>query len=89
MLLSESKHSNIDLSSTKYILDFGSCYIKNLQKCRFKIYNQSSEFIYKFQFKSISEVTFTPSVGHLRPLTRKEIIATFMSVEPILLSQVY
>lgn len=75
--------SDHDIVSTKYIMNFGQSFIKNLQKLRFSVINQSKDYTYKFQFKTIPDISFTPSVGHLKPQSKKEIIATFLSSEPV------
>jgi len=36
----------------------------------------------RFQWNVHPNVVFTPSIGHLNPLTCKEIVATFLSSEP-------
>lgn len=68
---------------TNYIVDFGNSYLNDLQKMRFRIINRSEKDMYKFEFKSVPEVVFTPTVGHLRAGTRKEIIMTFLSADPV------
>lgn len=76
-------------SSTKYILNFGRTYLNTLQKQKFKIKNISEKNNYKFEFLPTNDVVFIPTVGHLSPLSTKEIIVTFMTTEPVVIYEVY
>lgn len=66
-----------------YELDFGSSFVNRLQRRSFKIANSSEGSTYKFEFSSNENVIFTPRVGHLKPKTTKDVVATFLSKTPI------
>ncbi|KAG5323149.1 HYDIN protein, partial [Acromyrmex heyeri] len=65
-----------------YILDYGYCFVNKIYRKSFKIVNKSINQYLRFQWSAHPNVVFTPSIGHLKPLTCKEIVATFLSSEP-------
>lgn len=65
-----------------YRLDYGCCFINKIYKKNFKIANKSEDRHLRFQWSAHSNVVFTPSIGHLKSLTCKGIVATFLSSEP-------
>lgn len=85
--IQKSKTSMISMGTmsycTNYLIDFGNSFLNSLQKMKFKIMNQSTVDIYKFEFRAISDVTFIPSIGHLKPAAKKEVIVTFLSSDPV------
>lgn len=48
----------------------------------FKIVNKSTDRSFRFQWSEHPYVVFEPSVGHIKYLTSKEIVATFLAPEP-------
>lgn len=78
-----NSHCTLNSYCTNYVMDFGNSFLSTLQKKRFKIINQSTTDTYKFQFLVINEVSFIPTLGHLRPGAKKEVIATFLSSDPV------
>ncbi|KYQ52600.1 Hydrocephalus-inducing protein [Trachymyrmex zeteki] len=65
-----------------YKLDYGYCFVNKIYRKNFKVVNKSVNQYLRFQWSAHPNVVFTPSIGHLRPLTCKEIVATFLSSEP-------
>lgn len=71
-----------------YSLDYGYVNLNTLVKKCFLIRNNSDVHTYKFEFPNYNEVIFSPSVGHIRPQTNKQILAVFLSRNPVVLSEV-
>ncbi|XP_072764383.1 hydrocephalus-inducing protein homolog [Anoplolepis gracilipes] len=69
--------------SLSYKLDYGYCFVNKIYKKSFKIVNKSVNRYSRFQWNTHPNVVFTPSIGHLQPMTYKEIVATFLSSEPV------
>ncbi|XP_011690792.1 PREDICTED: hydrocephalus-inducing protein-like [Wasmannia auropunctata] len=65
-----------------YKLDYGYCFVNKIYRKSFKVVNKSMNQYLRFQWSAHPNVVFTPSIGHLKPLTCKEIVATFLSSEP-------
>ncbi|XP_012054801.1 PREDICTED: hydrocephalus-inducing protein-like [Atta cephalotes] len=65
-----------------YMLDYGYCFVNKIYRKSFKVVNKSINQYLRFQWSAHPNVVFTPSIGHLKPLTCKEIVATFLSSEP-------
>ncbi|XP_011066010.1 PREDICTED: hydrocephalus-inducing protein-like [Acromyrmex echinatior] len=65
-----------------YVLDYGYCFVNKIYRKSFKVVNKSINQYLRFQWSAHPNVVFTPSIGHLKPLTCKEIVATFLSSEP-------
>ncbi|XP_036144321.1 LOW QUALITY PROTEIN: hydrocephalus-inducing protein [Monomorium pharaonis] len=65
-----------------YKLDYGYCFVNKIYRKNFKVVNKSMNWYLRFQWSSHPNVVFTPSIGHLKPQTYKEIVATFLSSEP-------
>ncbi|KYN44368.1 Hydrocephalus-inducing protein [Trachymyrmex septentrionalis] len=65
-----------------YKLDYGYCFVNKIYRKSFKVVNKSINQYLRFQWSTHPNVVFTPSIGHLIPLTCKEIVATFLSSEP-------
>ncbi|KAG5865676.1 hypothetical protein JTB14_020627 [Gonioctena quinquepunctata] len=70
-------------TSVGYLLDFGYTSLNRLEKKCFTIRNSSTIENYKFEFTDVENLTLTPKVGHLKPLSYKEIIATVSTRKPI------
>ncbi|XP_011879966.1 PREDICTED: hydrocephalus-inducing protein-like [Vollenhovia emeryi] len=66
-----------------YKLDYGYCFINKIYRKSFKIVNKSMNQYLRFQWGAHPNVVFTPSIGHLKSLTCKEIVATFLSSGPV------
>ncbi|XP_048264436.1 LOW QUALITY PROTEIN: hydrocephalus-inducing protein [Bombus terrestris] len=75
---SNSMHS----ASLTYILDYGLCFVSKMYKKTFKIANKSTDRWFRFQWSAHPHVVFEPSIGHIKYLTCKEIVATFLAPEP-------
>lgn len=69
--------------SLTYKLDYGYCFVNKIYRKNFKIINKSANRYSRFQWNVHPNIVFTPSIGHLQPMTCKEIIATFFSSEPV------
>lgn len=69
-------------ASLIYILDYGLCFVSKMYKKAFKIVNKSTDRSFRFQWSVHPYVVFEPSVGHIKYLTSKEIVATFLAPEP-------
>ncbi|RZC43112.1 hydrocephalus-inducing protein -like protein [Asbolus verrucosus] len=70
-----------------YGLHFGYVCLHTLNKRCFTIKNNSDVYTYKFEFPAFSEVIFTPAVGHLQPKSTKQILAVFLSKNPVVLNE--
>ncbi|EFN85831.1 Hydrocephalus-inducing protein [Harpegnathos saltator] len=68
--------------SLTYKLEYGCCFVNKIYRKSFKITNKSADRHLRFQWGAHPNVVFTPSIGHLKSSTCKEIIATFLSSEP-------
>ncbi|XP_043589559.1 hydrocephalus-inducing protein-like isoform X1 [Bombus pyrosoma] len=75
---SNSMHS----ASLTYILDYGLCFVSKMYKKTFKIANKSTDRWFRFQWSAHPHVVFEPSIGHIKYLTCKEIVVTFLAPEP-------
>ncbi|XP_069696767.1 hydrocephalus-inducing protein-like [Periplaneta americana] len=71
-----------------YHLDYGFCYIDKMKKRCFRIINHSDVDTYRFEWESHPNILFTPTVGHILPSTTKDIVATFLSSEPVNLKKI-
>ncbi|KAK9306551.1 hypothetical protein QLX08_002752 [Tetragonisca angustula] len=80
-LVSVSSISMLPASLT-YILDYGLCFVSKMYKKAFKIVNKSTDRLFRFQWSEHPYIVFEPSVGHIKHLTSKEIVATFLAPEP-------
>ncbi|CAL7939802.1 unnamed protein product [Xylocopa violacea] len=80
-LVSASSNPMFPVSLT-YILDYGLCFISKMYKKTFKIVNKSTDRWFRFQWNVHPHVVFVPSIGHIKYLTSKEIVATFLASEP-------
>lgn len=69
--------------SAFYSLNMGENFINTLRQKRFKISNTSLDKTYRFEFTTYDKLIFVPSMGHLKPLATKEVIASFLSKKPI------
>ncbi|KAM0731376.1 Hydrocephalus-inducing protein [Formica fusca] len=69
--------------SLAYKLDYGYCFVNKIYRKSFKIVNKSVNRYSRFQWNAHPNVVLTPSIGHLQPMTCKEIVATFLSSEPV------
>lgn len=79
---------SVNESYACYELNFGFFPPNKLQKKLFKIVNNSDKTIYKFHLPGTEKLIFIPSIGHLKPHSVKEIIATYLTKEPINLIKV-
>ncbi|XP_017794375.1 PREDICTED: hydrocephalus-inducing protein homolog [Habropoda laboriosa] len=80
--LTSASSSMIFAVSLTYILDYGLCFISKMYKKTFKIVNKSTDRWFRFQWSVHPHVVFVPSIGHIKYLTCKEIVATFLAAEP-------
>ncbi|XP_014477569.1 PREDICTED: hydrocephalus-inducing protein homolog [Dinoponera quadriceps] len=80
--VSGDSSSTLLSASLIYRLDFGCCFVNKIYRKNFKIVNKSADRYLRFQWDEHPNVVFTPSIGHLKGLTCKEIVATFLSSEP-------
>ncbi|XP_017761798.1 PREDICTED: LOW QUALITY PROTEIN: hydrocephalus-inducing protein-like [Eufriesea mexicana] len=78
---SASSNSTFPVSLT-YILDYGLCFVSKIYRKTFKIVNKSTDRWFRFQWSVHPHVVFVPSIGHVKYLTCKEIVATFLASEP-------
>ncbi|XP_039306783.1 hydrocephalus-inducing protein homolog [Solenopsis invicta] len=67
-----------------YKLDYGCCFVNKIYRKNFKVVNKSMNRYLRFQWSAHPNIVFTPSIGHLKPLIHKEIVATFFSSEPVI-----
>lgn len=65
-------------------MDYGCCFVNKIYRKSFKVVNKSMSQCLRFQWSAHPNVVFTPSIGHLKSLTCKEIVATFLSSEPVI-----
>ncbi|CAH2004216.1 unnamed protein product [Acanthoscelides obtectus] len=82
--MSSSKSS----PSFSYDLDFGFTSLNRILNKTFTITNLSFNSTYKFEICSNCAVMFVPSVGHLKPMVTKTIVASFCTNEPLALEKV-
>lgn len=68
--------------SLTYKLDFGNRFVNKIYKKNFRIVSKSANQHLRFRWSANPNVVFTPSIGHLKPLACKEIVATFLPSEP-------
>lgn len=71
-----------------YNLNFDCAHINKPCKKYIKLKNISSEDTYKFVFTPTDNLNFIPTIGHLKPLSSKDIIVIFYSMEPIIFENV-
>lgn len=64
-------------------LNFGSVAVSQNKQITFRLTNLSTSTTLKFQWPSTSPLTFTPSVGHIKPSTHKDIIVTVKTNKPL------
>ncbi|XP_076237948.1 hydrocephalus-inducing protein-like [Calliopsis andreniformis] len=69
-------------TSLTYILDYGLRFVGRMYKKTFKVANKSTDRWYRFQWSVHPNIVFIPSMGHVKYLTYKEIVATFLAAEP-------
>lgn len=43
----------------------------------------SADKMYRFEFASYDKLVFTPGIGHLKPGAHKEVIASFLTKDPV------
>lgn len=65
--------------NVKYVLDFGAVCISETKRVMFKICNQSTINLYRFEWISDENITLNPIAGHLSPGHDKDIVASFCS----------
>ncbi|XP_072381898.1 hydrocephalus-inducing protein homolog isoform X2 [Diabrotica undecimpunctata] len=74
---------NINQNEIIYHLDFGYSPLRIINKKYFSIKNKSKTCTYRFNFRSdVPNLFFLPSIGHLKPSSRKEILVMVSSKEP-------
>uniref|UniRef100_A0A6P7FKJ2 Hydrocephalus-inducing protein-like n=1 Tax=Diabrotica virgifera virgifera TaxID=50390 RepID=A0A6P7FKJ2_DIAVI len=74
---------NISQNEIIYHLDFGYSPLRIINKKYFSIKNHSKTSTFRFNFRSdVPNLVFLPSIGHLKPTSRKEILAMISSEEP-------
>ncbi|XP_031371258.1 hydrocephalus-inducing protein-like [Apis dorsata] len=80
--LSESNNQTVYLPYLTYVLDYGLCFVSKMYKKTFKIINKTTDRWFRFQWGLHNHVVFEPSTGHVKYLTFKEIVVTFLATEP-------
>ncbi|XP_011501682.1 PREDICTED: hydrocephalus-inducing protein homolog [Ceratosolen solmsi marchali] len=83
----QETNEGLNLTPLVYKLDYEKCFLNEMNKINFKIVNKTSDRKFRFELNSHPNIVFTPSAGHLAPCIFKEITATFLASEPIILSQ--
>ncbi|XP_014206280.1 hydrocephalus-inducing protein-like [Copidosoma floridanum] len=77
-----------DLSPLTYKLDYGNCFLNQIQKVAFRIVNKTLDRFFRFEWDSLACLICTPAAGHLGPNSFKELTATFLALEPTALNQI-
>ncbi|XP_026670111.1 hydrocephalus-inducing protein-like [Ceratina calcarata] len=80
-LASATSSSMYPLSLT-YVLDYELCFIGKMYKKTFSVINKSTDRWFRFQWSAHPHVVFEPSIGHIKYLTSKENVVTFLAGEP-------
>lgn len=78
----ESNNQTVYLPYLTYVLDYGLCFVSKMYKKTFKIINKTTDRWFRFQWGLHNHVVFEPSTGHVKYLTFKEIVVTFLATEP-------
>ncbi|XP_043251741.1 hydrocephalus-inducing protein-like [Colletes gigas] len=80
--LASAPASSSSTASLTYILNYGLCVVSKMYKKTIRIANKSPDRWFRFQWSEHPNVVFVPTIGHIKFLTCKEVIATFLASEP-------